>query len=83
MERSEHRILTTHAGSLPRPEALLEMNPAKVAGEKYDEQAYAERLSAAVSEICRTQAEIGVDVINDGEFGKATRGAIDYGAWQS
>ncbi len=83
MKRSERRILTTHAGSLPRPEALLEINPTKVAGEKYDEQAYAERLSASVSEICRAQAEIGVDVINDGEFGKATRGAIDYGAWQS
>jgi 5-methyltetrahydropteroyltriglutamate--homocysteine methyltransferase len=83
MKRSERRILTTHAGSLPRPETLLEINPAKVAGEKYDEQAYAERLSASVAEVCRAQAEIGVDVINDGEFGKATRGAIDYGAWQS
>ena len=36
---------------------------------------YAERLSAAVEEICRKQAEIGVDVINDGEFGKASFGA--------
>lgn len=83
MKRSQQRILTTHAGSLPRPERLLEVNAAKVAGEAYDEGDYGERLSAAVAEICRTQAEIGVDVVNDGEFGKATRGAIDYGAWQS
>ena len=82
MKRSEQRILTTHAGSLPRPERLLEINRAKVAGEDYDQKAYAERLSASVAEICRTQADLGVDVVNDGEFGKATRGAIDYGAWQ-
>ncbi len=83
MKRSEHSVLTTHAGSLPRPEALIEINVDKGAGETYDERAYAERLSTSVAEICRAQAEIGVDVINDGEFGKATRGAIDYGAWQS
>jgi 5-methyltetrahydropteroyltriglutamate--homocysteine methyltransferase len=83
MKRSTERILTTHSGSLPRPDRLLEINRAKVAGEGYDEKAYAERLTAAVAEICRTQADLGIDVVNDGEFGKATRGAIDYGAWQS
>jgi 5-methyltetrahydropteroyltriglutamate--homocysteine methyltransferase len=36
MKRSDGRILTTHAGSLPRPEALLEVNRAKLAGESYD-----------------------------------------------
>jgi 5-methyltetrahydropteroyltriglutamate--homocysteine methyltransferase len=40
-------------------------------------------LSTAVEQICRKQAEIGVDVINDGEFGKTTRGPVDYGAWSS
>ena len=83
MKRSAERILTTHAGSLPRPEKLLDVNRAKVAGEDYDAAAYGERLSEAVAEICQRQTEIGVDVINDGEFGKATHGAIDYGAWQS
>ena len=48
-----------------------------------DEQVYAERLSAAVEEICRKQVELGFDVINDGEFGKASFGAIDYGSWAS
>jgi 5-methyltetrahydropteroyltriglutamate--homocysteine methyltransferase len=83
MKRSDGRILTSHAGSLPRPEALLEVNRPKLAGETYDEKVYAERLSAAVEEVCRKQAEIGIDVINDGEFGKASFGAIDYGAWSS
>jgi hypothetical protein len=75
MKRSEGRILTSHAGSLPRPEALIEVNRPKLAGEAYDEKVYAERLSTAVEEVCRKQAEIGIDVINDGEFGKASFGA--------
>ena len=83
MKRSDGRILTSHAGSLPRPEALIEVNRPKLAGEAYDEKVYAERLSTAVEEVCRKQAEIGIDVINDGEFGKASFGAIDYGAWSS
>jgi 5-methyltetrahydropteroyltriglutamate--homocysteine methyltransferase len=83
MKRSQGRILTSHAGSLPRPEALLEVNHAKLSGEAFDAATYAARLKDAVAEICRRQAEIGVDVVNDGEFGKASRGPIDYGAWQS
>src|SRR5215469_9442332 len=83
MKRSNGRILTSHAGSLPRPEVLLEVNRAKLAGEAFDEKTYGVRLTAAVEEICRKQAELGVDVINDGEFGKASLGAIDYGAWSS
>src|SRR5260370_2560747 len=83
MKRSRERILTSQVGSLPRPEALLELNPAKLAGEPYDEKVYAERLARAVEEICHKQVEVGIDVISDGEFGKATRGAIDYGAWSS
>jgi len=83
MKRSQTRILTSHVGSLPRPDGLLEINRAKFAGEAYDETVYAERLSSAVGEVCRKQAEIGIDVINDGEFGKTSSGAIDYGAWSS
>jgi 5-methyltetrahydropteroyltriglutamate--homocysteine methyltransferase len=83
MKRSAHRILTSHAGSLPRPDALVDVNRAKVAGELYDTKTYAARLATAVVDVCRKQAEIGIDVVNDGEFGKATRGEIDYGAWQS
>ena len=83
MKRSDKRILTTHVGSLPRPDPLIEVNRAKFAGEAYDANIYAERLAAAVEEVCGHQAEIGVDIINDGEFGKTTSGPIDYGAWSS
>jgi 5-methyltetrahydropteroyltriglutamate--homocysteine methyltransferase len=83
MKRSTRRILTSHAGSLPRPDALLDVNRAKLAGEAYDEGAYARVLTEAVAGICARQCELGIDVINDGEFGKASRGVIDYGAWQS
>src|SRR6516162_9859133 len=83
MKRSDRRILTSHVGSLPRPDALIEINRLKFAGEAYDAAAYAATLSAAVEEVCRQQAEIGVDIINDGEYGKTTSGPIDYGAWSS
>ena len=74
MKRSDKRILTTHVGSLPRPDPLIEVNRAKFTGEGYDANIYAERLAAAVEEVCEHQAEIGVDIINDGEFGKTTSG---------
>jgi 5-methyltetrahydropteroyltriglutamate--homocysteine methyltransferase len=83
MKRSDRRILTSHVGSLPRPDALIELNRAKFAGEAYDAAAYAASLSVAVEEACRKQAEIGIDVVNDGEFGKTTSREIDYGAWSS
>jgi 5-methyltetrahydropteroyltriglutamate--homocysteine methyltransferase len=83
MKRSSDRILTSHAGSLPRPDALIEVNMAKFAGGAVDEAVYEARLKDAVGEVCRRQSAIGIDVVNDGEFGKATRGAIDYGAWSS
>ncbi|HUB94394.1 MAG TPA: cobalamin-independent methionine synthase II family protein [Stellaceae bacterium] len=83
MKRSTSRILTSHAGSLPRPAPLLDVNRAKMTGEGFDEKLYAERLAAAVGEICRTQKALGIDIVNDGEFGKASAGAIDYGPWAS
>jgi 5-methyltetrahydropteroyltriglutamate--homocysteine methyltransferase len=64
------RILTTHAGSLPRPIDLLEMVRAKVRGEAIDEAAFARRLPEAVAEIVRQQADLGIDVVDDGEFSK-------------
>ena len=76
MKRSTDRILTTHVGSLPRPNDLLEMIRAKSAGRPYDQQAYGARVRTAVAEIVRTQAELGVDVIDDGEMGKP--GFIPY-----
>src|SRR5262245_65520719 len=71
MQRSTDRILTTHVGSLIRPAALREFLAAKEAGQYFDKTAYAKCLKASVAEVVRKQAEIGIDVISDGEFRKA------------
>jgi len=70
MRRSDDRILTTHAGSLPRPDDLREMISARSNGQAYDEGALAVRLRSAVSEVVQNQTQSGIDVINDGELGK-------------
>jgi 5-methyltetrahydropteroyltriglutamate--homocysteine methyltransferase len=66
------RILTTHAGSLIRPPELLGFLTAMDRGDSYDEQAYEESLQSAVTDVVRRQAEAGIDVVDDGEMGKAT-----------
>ncbi len=71
MKRSTHRILTTHVGSLIRPAALLEFLRKKQAGQAFDERAYDACLTQSVAAVVRQQAEIGVDVVSDGEFGKS------------
>lgn len=70
MKRSTDRILTTHTGSLPRPDDLVTMLYAQDKGELRDRQAFAARVRTAVAEIVRKQVECGVDVVNDGEAGK-------------
>jgi 5-methyltetrahydropteroyltriglutamate--homocysteine methyltransferase len=72
MKRSADRILTTHVGSLPRPADLLDMVQARGEGKAVDEKAHAARLRAAVAEIVRKQIDLGIDIIDDGEFGKAS-----------
>jgi 5-methyltetrahydropteroyltriglutamate--homocysteine methyltransferase len=70
MKTSQDRILTTHTGSLPRPSELRAVLVKKDQGEAYD-KAELERLTrAAVIAIVRRQAEVGVDIINDGEMSK-------------
>jgi len=71
MKRSTDRILTTHVGSLIRPPRLREFLAAKEAGKPFDEAAYAKCLKECVAEVVRKQADIGLDVVSDGEFGKA------------
>src|SRR5271167_390381 len=71
MKRSTDRILTTHVGSLIRPAPLQELLRAKQAGKSYDRAAYDACLTGAVTEVVRHQAETGVDVVSDGEFGKS------------
>jgi len=70
MKRSEKRILTTHVGSLIRPPELQAMLKAQAAGEKVDPAEHDSKLRGFVAEIVRQQAEAGVDVVSDGEFGK-------------
>lgn len=71
MKHSTDRILTTHVGSLIRPAALQDFLRAKQAGKPYDEKAYQRCLSDSVAEVVRQQAEAGIDVPSDGEFGKS------------
>jgi 5-methyltetrahydropteroyltriglutamate--homocysteine methyltransferase len=76
-------IATTHAGSLPRPDDLIELNRARQAGESRDEAAYQAHLGAAVADVVRRQREIGIEIPGDGEYGKAMGQRINYGAWWS
>ncbi len=66
MKRSENRILTTHAGSLIRPAGLVDLAS--------DPSAYEPALKSAVAEVVRKQAEVGVDVVDDGEYSKSSWG---------
>jgi 5-methyltetrahydropteroyltriglutamate--homocysteine methyltransferase len=70
MKRSAERILTTHVGSLPRPADLYAMSVARRAGQKMDDAAFDARVRKAVSDIVRKQAELGVDIVDDGEMSK-------------
>ena len=71
MKRSTDRILTTHVGSLIRPAALQDIMRAKQGGQAYDQAAYETCLKQSVADVVGRQAEIGVDVVSDGEYGKA------------
>jgi 5-methyltetrahydropteroyltriglutamate--homocysteine methyltransferase len=71
MKRSDARILCTHVGSLIRPPELQEFLRAKQAGKPYDEKAYQACLTESVAAVVRRQAEAGIDVVSDGEFGKS------------
>ncbi len=71
MKRSTSRILTTHVGSLIRPDALQDFLRARQGGKPYDQAAYDKCLADSVAAVVRRQAEAGIDVVSDGEFGKS------------
>jgi 5-methyltetrahydropteroyltriglutamate--homocysteine methyltransferase len=71
MARSSERILTSHVGSLVRPAALRTIMAARAQGTPYDEAQLGRELKTAVADVVAKQAEIGLDIVNDGEFGKA------------
>jgi 5-methyltetrahydropteroyltriglutamate--homocysteine methyltransferase len=70
MKRSEGRFLTTHTGSLPRPDDLIRMMFAREEGVPVDRAALAARIRSAVAEVVDKQAAAGLAVINDGEVSK-------------
>jgi 5-methyltetrahydropteroyltriglutamate--homocysteine methyltransferase len=70
MTRSPDRFLTTHTGSLPRPDDLIRVMYAKEEGVPVDPASLAARVKQAVAEVVRKQADAGVDLINDGEMSK-------------
>ena len=76
MKCSTERLLTTFVGSLARPADLIEMLKAKESGQSYDSRALDARVRAAVSDVVRRQAEAGLDIVSDGEQGKA--GFVNY-----
>jgi 5-methyltetrahydropteroyltriglutamate--homocysteine methyltransferase len=70
MQRSADRILTTHVGSLARPDALIPLLRSKERGQPYDHETFARLVREAVAEVVRKQVEAGIDIVTDGEQGK-------------
>ena len=75
--------LPSSAGSLPRPDNLIEANRAREAGETTDEAAFQATLRKTVIDVVRRQKDAGIDVPGDGEFGKSMGHKVNYRAWWS
>lgn len=73
-----NKIRTTHVGSLPRTPELLEANLQRAELPAAEFQGI---LEAAVADVVKRQLDLGLDIINEGEYGHITSGAVDYGAW--
>jgi 5-methyltetrahydropteroyltriglutamate--homocysteine methyltransferase len=72
MKTSTERILTTHVGSIPRPESVRTLLRARLGGQAIDETELAARAAEAVAAVVRHQAEVGLDVVSDGEMSKTS-----------
>ncbi len=70
MKKSDTRILTTHTGSLPRPADLMALLNAKELDQPYDADTFDARVRKAIADIVRQQADVGIDIIGDGEHSK-------------
>ena len=81
MRKSTDHILTSHVGSLPRPDELIAANRARESGAPVDERGFQQTLAAAVMQGVRHQHELGIDVPGDGEFGKSMGQSVNYGSW--
>ncbi len=71
MKRSTDRILTTHVGSLVRPPRLQELLRVRQKGDGLDQTSYDQCLTQSVADVVQAQADAGIDVVSDGEFGKS------------
>jgi len=71
VKRSESRILTTHVGSIPRPPQLRQLAEAAQQSSQGKQQ-YEDALRESVADVVKMQAKIGIDIVNDGEFGKSS-----------
>ena len=70
MKTSTDRTLTTHVGSLPRPDSLVDFMIAEDQGKSFDETAFETALTAAVKDVVQRQKNLGIDIVSDGEFSK-------------
>jgi 5-methyltetrahydropteroyltriglutamate--homocysteine methyltransferase len=81
MPNRSDRILTSHVGSLPRPDELIELNHRRAQGEFEDEGGFERELAMAVAGVVRRQQDIGIDLVNDGEYGHSMGQRYNYGSW--
>jgi len=72
MKRSTDRILTTHVGSLIRPESLIAFTKAYTGKPPLDDANYRSTMQTAMDDVVKRQVEVGIDIVNDGEFGKSS-----------
>ena len=82
MRRSTDAILTSHAGSLPRPDDLIEVNRQRELGE-VEEAQFQKKLTQSVNDVVRRQVAAGITVPGDGEYGKSMGSKVNYRAWWS
>ncbi|MDN6258955.1 MAG: epoxyalkane--coenzyme M transferase, partial [Corynebacterium sp.] len=73
-------IRTTHVGSLPRTPELLDANLRRSTGDISQDE-FLGILQDGVDKVVQRQVDLGLDIINEGEYGHVTSGAVDYGAW--
>jgi 5-methyltetrahydropteroyltriglutamate--homocysteine methyltransferase len=71
MQGHQDRILTTHVGSLPRTTQVLNAMKAKLSGGEFSEEAYQTEIARGVKDIVKKQADLGIDVVADGEMSKS------------
>ncbi|MGB0631165.1 MAG: methionine synthase, partial [Alphaproteobacteria bacterium] len=71
MQGHSERILTTHVGSLPRTPQVLDAMKARLSGGDFNEDAYRDEIAKGVKDIVKLQADLGIDVVADGEMSKS------------